>query len=241
MGTIGYLLHNTIKEQIIREALVYDRAFKPTSVEQFQYGAQTSIGDALMFGTVSAIDPVSTEYAEGKYTALEVVQERYTMHTRIVDITDSKGRKIGSRVEVYYTWDVVHREKKQATTFKFYDFVANVDELRIRNDYVSTNTDGYDRWEVYGVPASFNATLFVDLKDNSILPVDSRDIEVYRDKSVQQVVEAKDNNTEVVVFDIVYVLAIIGATVAFVVANNRWLDGGQTILLKLPFHFERNN
>lgn len=232
--SIGFLLHGRIKEAILKEAQVYNRAFKPQTVEQFRYGAQTSIGNALMSGTLSAKDPVSTGHAQGQYMSLEVVQQHYTMHTRIVTTTDSKGHTTTS-FETYYSWDDVDRETKQAKTFSFYDFTSNVADLRVNNDYITTDTQGYDRWQVYGLPLSFNATLLVNIRDNSILPISNRGIEVYRDQTVGQVVLAKNSSTGAIVFDIVYTLLIVIAVIAFIAADNDWLDGGRSISLRLPF------
>jgi hypothetical protein len=233
-GSIGFLLHDFIKEQILKESQIYNRAFKPQTVEQFQYGAQTSIGNALMLGTLSTKDSVSTEHANGRYMSLEVIKQHYTMHTRIVTKSDSKGRTTTS-TEIYYSWDNVGREVKQAKTFSFYDFTSSVANLRVSNDYITTDTHGSDRWQVSGLPLSFNATLLVNLHDNSILPIDNRGIEVYRDQTVNQVVSTKNSDAGATIFDIIYTLIIIIFVVAFVAAKNDWLDGGSSIFLRLPF------
>ena len=213
---------------------VYNRAFKAQTVEQFQYGAQTNIGNALMFGTLSAKESVSTEHADGQYMSLEVIKQHYTMHTRIVTTTDSEGHTTTS-TEIYHSWDNVGREDKQAKAFIFYDFASSVADLRVSNDYITTDTHGSDRWKVYGLPLSFNATLLVDLRDNSILPIDDRGIEVYRDQTVDQVVLTKNSDAGATIFDIFYTLAIVILVVVFVAAENDWLDGGRSIFLRLPF------
>jgi hypothetical protein len=156
------------------------------------------------------------------------------MHTRVVTTIGSKGRSTTS-TQVYYTWDDVGRESKQAKTFSFYDFTSSVSNLRISYDYITTDTRGDDRWQVYGLPMSFSATLLVNLRDDSILPVDNRGIEVYRDQTVGQVVKTKNSEAGATIFDIVYALLIVIIIVAFVAAENDWLDGGRSIFLRLPF------
>ena len=233
-GALGFLLHGFIKEQILLEAQVYNRAFKAQNVEQFRYGAKTSIGNALMSGVLSAKEPVSTEHANGQYMSLEVVKQHYTMHTRIVTTSSGKGR-VRTYTQIYYTWDDVGREVKQAKAFSFYDFTSSVANLRASNDYITTDTHGDDRWQVHGLPLSFNATLLINLRDDSIWPIENRGIEVYRDQTVGQVVETKNSEAGAIIFDIVYILVIVIAVVAFVAAPNDWLDGGRSIFLRLPF------
>jgi len=231
---IGFPLHGYIKERILIEAQVYNRAFKAQTIEQFRYGAQTSIGNALMFGVLSTNDSVSTEHAEGQYMSLEVIEQHYTMHTRIVTTTDSKGN-VTTSTEIYYSWDNVGREEKSVETFSFYDFVGSVANLRASSDYITTDTHGSDRWQVYGLPTSFSATLLVNLRDNSILPIGNRGIEAYRDKTVDQVVSAKNSDAGVVIFDVIYALVIVILVAVFIAADNGWLDGNRSIFLRLPF------
>ena len=232
--SMGFLLHGCIKEQILEGARIYNRAFKAQTIEQFRYGAQTNIGNALMSGVLSSKDSVTTDHADGQYMSLEVFEQHYTMHTRTVTTTDSEGNTT-TTTEIYYSWDNVDREEKSVEAFSFYDFVGSVANLRVNSDYITTDTRGDDRWQVYGLPTSFSATLFVNLRDNSIFPINNRGIEVYRDQTVDQVVSAKNSNAGATVFDVVYTLAIVILVAVFIAADNDWLDGSRSIFLRLPF------
>ncbi len=71
---------------------------------QFEYGMRTNIGNALVYGDLETVDPVTMSGLLNDYMYVEKVYEKYTMHTRTVTHTDGKGHTY-TTVQTYYTWD----------------------------------------------------------------------------------------------------------------------------------------
>ncbi|MDR1300581.1 MAG: hypothetical protein LBK50_02640 [Candidatus Nomurabacteria bacterium] len=236
LGAIGFLIDGAVEESVVKGAEVYNRAFKPTDENQFLHGARTSIGNTLMFGTLAAVDPVQTEHADGSFLALQVNKERYTMHTRVVTTTDANGNT-SSHTEFYWTWDVVGREKSAAESYSFCGLSGATAMLNVKLHYVDTDRKGLSdiRYVVYGVPEEFDATLFLNLQDGAMLPVgSSKKVETYSETSVDDVLASKNSRTGVIVFRVLWIIFIIAAVVIFIIAENRWLDGGKIINFKWP-------
>jgi hypothetical protein len=231
LAAIGFLIHNQVEESLTRNAEVYNRAYKPSTAEQFAYAARTNVGHSLMVGELSTDNPVQTKHCKGDYMKLKVVHERYTMHTRTV--TDSDG---DSHIETYWTWDYAGEERLAAEEYTFCGLSGAVDDLKFKLQYISTDHPfGYDRWVVYGAPQAFEATILADLRDNRIQPVKQRGVEVYRDQSVVEVIEAKNSKGGVVIFDVLWIVFIVAAVIIFRYMENRWLDGGTTDHFRRPF------
>ena len=112
MIAVGVLISCSIEEHIQTETERYTTAVRIVDAGQFRYGMNTNFGNALVFGTLQAKQPVSFPELGGEYMIIRKVKERYTRHTRTVTTTDSKGNtKI--KTEVYYTWDYAGSEEKK--------------------------------------------------------------------------------------------------------------------------------
>lgn len=63
---------------------VYNKAVKIDSQEMFSYGMRTNVGNAFIYGTLQAVDPVSYPEIDGSYMYVEKIKKLYTMHTHTV-------------------------------------------------------------------------------------------------------------------------------------------------------------
>lgn len=88
---IGLLVSGRIESWEIQKNSEYYSALQITDPEQFQYGMNTSVGNAFIYGDLEAVDPVTYPELGGAYLYVEKVEEHYNMHTRTVTETDSKG------------------------------------------------------------------------------------------------------------------------------------------------------
>ena len=94
MILIGFVIVGRIDAHQVQKNSEYYSALQITDAEQFQYGMDTSVGNAFVYGTLEAADPVTYPEIGGEYLYVEKVEEHYNMHTRTVTTTDSKGNTI---------------------------------------------------------------------------------------------------------------------------------------------------
>lgn len=109
---IGVLISAKISEFQLDQNEIYDKAVKIESTDLFQYGMNTNIGNAFVYGDLEAVDSVTFSEISGKYMSITKVKEEYTRHTRVVTERDSKGNT-HTKTEEYWSWDEIDREKKK--------------------------------------------------------------------------------------------------------------------------------
>ena len=91
MILVGILISAKITERQMDRNEVYNKAVKIDSQETFSYGMRTNVGNAFVYGTLEALDPVSYPEIDGSYMYVEKIKKLYTMHTRTVAHTDANG------------------------------------------------------------------------------------------------------------------------------------------------------
>ena len=145
MMILGFVIAGRIDAYQIQKNSEYYSALQITDTEQFQYGMETSVGNAFVYGTLEAVDPVTYPEIGGEYLYAEKDEEHYNRHTRTVTTTDSEGHK-HTRTEVYWTWDHVGSESIHSNRISF---------LGIEIKY-------------YGTPVESVGTIYTDLRDGAI-------------------------------------------------------------------------
>ena len=73
MIMIGVLISGKISEHQMDENEVYNKAVKIESTDLFQYGMDTNIGNAFVYGDLEAVDTVTYPEIGGKYMYVIVV------------------------------------------------------------------------------------------------------------------------------------------------------------------------
>ena len=91
MILVGILISAKITERQMDRNEVYNKAVKIDSQETFSYGMRTNVGNAFVYGTLEALDPVSYPEIDGSYMYVEKIKKLYTMHTCTVAHTDANG------------------------------------------------------------------------------------------------------------------------------------------------------
>ena len=81
MILFGVLISSKISECQMDKNEIYNKAVKIDSQEMFQYGMDTNIGNAFVYGELKAIDTVTYTEIGGEYMYVKKVKEKYTMHT----------------------------------------------------------------------------------------------------------------------------------------------------------------
>lgn len=121
MLLIGVLISSKISEHQLDANEVYNKAVKIDNTDLFQYGMDTNVGNAFVYGDLVAVDTVTYPEIGGEYMYIEKVKEKYTKHTRTVTHKDSNG-KTHKKKETYWTWDRVDSEDKKCQEISLWNY-----------------------------------------------------------------------------------------------------------------------
>lgn len=181
---------------------------------------RTDVGNAFIYGTVQAVDPVTYPEIGGEYSHAEKVKERYTMHTRVVTYTDGKGHT-HTRTETYWTWDVVDRDyiHSQLITFLGVEFKYGDIDFEC-DEYITTiKESSHVRYKYYGTPLSATGTVYTELSDHTI-----HHARFYSGEDIESTIKNLESKWQLVVFWFFWILLMVGAVIGFYYFENRWLE-----------------
>ncbi|CEQ26584.1 Uncharacterised protein [[Clostridium] sordellii] len=224
MIIIGVLVGDKVNEYQQDKEAQYNKAFKITKdAELFTYAMKTNIGNALVEGELKADKPVNyKDEIDGEYLVLEKIKEKYTMHTRVVTYTDSKGNT-HSKTETYWTWDKVDHDIKKAKSVIFLGINFDTSKFDLPStSYIDTVNGGYHiRYKFYGLESKFNATIFGNLKNDTIA---NDNIKVYKNMTVAETLEEVTGNISIILFWVLWILITVGIVILFMYLDNNWLN-----------------
>lgn len=223
MLIIGFMISATIDDYNVDQVEKYIKAIDITDKDTFEYGMQTNVGNAFLYGEIKAVDSVSYPLLKDKkYIQIEKDIEKYTKHTRQVSHKDSKGRTYYT-TETYWTWDRIGYEKKSCKEITILGVKFKRDIVDLNSEYIDTIKTGYHlREKYYGVPAIVKGTIFATLKDNNL-----KEPYFYRDDTIKEARENLEQNSFIVkgLFWMFWIGCIAGAVYGFVYLDNKWLEG----------------
>lgn len=218
---IGFLVSEDITNHVEDRKRMYNQAMQIDTEELFKYGMATNVGNAFCYGTLKAVDTVNFEDIEGDYLYIRRELEEYTRHERQVSHTDSKGNTYYT-TEEYWTWDVVSTDSEHAERITFLDVEFDYSKIqRPYAHYIDTKYfSSYERYVYYGVSTEHTGTIFTELKDDTI----SDGTPFWENESVQEVLEAKNQDYSIVIFWIIWIILTIAAIYIFFYVDNTWLE-----------------
>ena len=222
MLVIGIVLSDKINDGLMEQYQKYNTALQINDdTELFRYGMRTNIGNAFVHGDLAAVDPVSYPEVDGLYGSMTKVTERYTRHTRTVTTRDSNGHT-HTKTEVYWTWDAIDREYRNATTISYLgvEFPYGTIEYFPENYITTIKISSHLRDKYYGSDISYTGTLFANLSDNTISQTS-----FYNDMTIDKTIEYLETKIQLVIFWIFWIILIGVATYGFYYLDNRWLEG----------------
>lgn len=224
MILFGILISSKISEYQMDKNEKYNKAVKIESQEMFQYGMDTNVGNAFVYGDLKAVDTVTYPEIGGEYMYVEKVKERYTKHTRQVAHTRTVNGKSQTyyTTETYWTWDRVGSEdiKCKETSFCGVNFASNKIDLP-DTDYIDTIKESSNvRYKYYGVGTEYKGTIFTDLRDKTI----SDNTSFYNNSTIDETIERLESDFPIIIFWIFWVILIGGMVFGFYYLDNRWLD-----------------
>lgn len=224
MILFGILISSKISEHQMDKNEIYNKAVKIESQEMFQYGMDTNVGNAFVYGDLKAIDTVTYPEIGGEYMYVEKVKERYTKHTRRVAHTRTVNGKSKTyyTTETYWTWDRVGSEdiKCKEISFCGVNFASNKIDLP-GTDYIDTiKESSHVRYKYYGVGTEYKGTIFTELKDKTIL--DNTDF--YNSMNIEETVEHLESGGGEIIFWVFWIILIVACVFGFYYIDNEWLE-----------------
>lgn len=217
---IGVLISGKISEHQIEENEKYNKAVKIESRDLFQYGMDTNIGNAFVYGDLKAVDTVTYNEIGGKYMYVKKVKEKYTRHTRRVSHGSGKHRYYTT--QVYWTWDYAGKESKKCKEINFCGVILKSKKIDLpSSDYITTiKESSHIRYKYYGVKTKYTGTIFTVLKNKTI----SDNSPFYSDMKIEQTVEYLESSITLVIFWIVWIVLVIAIVFGFYYFDNEWLE-----------------
>lgn len=225
MILIGVLISEKISEHQIDENKIYDQAVKiENDSDLFQYGMDTNVGNAFVYGDLEAVDTVSYPEIDGQYIYLEKVKEKYTKHTRTVTKTRTVNGKSRSytTTETYYTWDRVDSEEQKAKEISFCGVIFPINKIDLpSSSHIETIKESSKiRYKYYGIGTKYTGTIFTDLRDKTI----PDNTNFYKDMTIEETVDYLESDGGVVIFWIVWIILICACVFGFYYIDNNWLE-----------------
>lgn len=224
MILIGVLISSKISEHQMDKNEIYNKAVKIESTDLFQYGMDTNVGNAFVYGDLKAVDTVTYPEIDGEYMYVEKVKEKYTKHTKTVTKykTVNGKRKSYTTTETYWTWDRVGSEDKKCNEVTFCGITFDVSKFDIPSSHhIDTiKESSHIRYKYYGVGTEFTGTIFTDLRDKTI----SDNTNFYNGMNIEETVERLESGVGEIIFWIFWILLTGGCVYGFFYIDNKWLE-----------------
>ena len=221
MMIIGFFISDNITDWQNEQNTKYQKALHiENNKDMFQYGMDTNVGNAFVYGDLTALDPVSYDEIDGEYMYIEKVKEQYTKHTRQVSYTvDGKTRY---RTETYWTWDWVGSEDKKCKNINFCGVTFNSNKIDMPSQHLidTIKESSHIRYKYYGISTSHTGTIFTKLADNTI----SDNTTFYKNESIDDVLKDKTTGGWNILFWTVWIVLTGILVFGFYYLDNRWLN-----------------
>lgn len=219
MFMVGIIISGAIADYSEEKKKEYNQAMQIDSKELFEYGMNTSVGNAFVYGHLKAVDTVTFDEVGGQWLWISKEREDYTRHEREVEHTDSNGRTY-YETEVYYTWDHVSTKEKHSEKITFMDIEFDYDKVDVNgSEYIDTIYKGVDtRFQYYGRTIEHIGTIYTKLHDGTL-----EKCHLYEGRTIQEVLESKNNDFSQIIFWILWILFIGFVIYGFYYLDNSWL------------------
>lgn len=227
MLIVGFSISREITDYQNDKNAEYQKAVHIEDSELFQYGMETNVGNAFVYGDLQAVDTVTFKEIGGEYMYVEKIEEHYNRHTRMVTKTrmNAKGEtEAYQEEEVYYSWDYYDSWEKHSQKIQFCGIEFDYEKVQISNSsYIDTLKNGFFsnvRFKYYGVAVNHTGTIYTSLLDGTI----SDNSQFFENKTAEQALESCISGIENTIFWIVWGLLTGGSVFGFCYLENRWLE-----------------
>lgn len=225
MMIVGFFISDNITDWQNEQNAKYQKALHiENNKDMFQYGMDTNIGNAFVYGELKAVDPVTYDEIDGEYMYVKKVKEKYTMHTRRVSHT----RKVGKTTQTYYTtetywtWDWAGSEDKKCKNINFCGVTFDSNKIDMPSQHLidTIKESSHIRYKYYGVSTSHTGTIFTKLADESI----SDNTKFYENESIDDVLKDKTTGGWNIIFWVVWIILTGILVFGFYYLDNLWLN-----------------
>lgn len=251
---LGLIISNNVQDSMNRENQKYRLALRVDNDEaSFQHLLKTSAGDALVSGTIKAVDTVTNPEIKGEYFYIEKYIERYEVWYETETKVDSEGnsytetvRKEGWRYYRNLT-ETANQYSFMGETFSTFNLeLPYRSKLPLNEQTLTGNTMAADvlygwfyehsswrewegdlRWCYYVVRPSFSGTALVNLNDGKMTnALNPQNNIAFEDISIENLLEKIDHRIDnfMVWFWIIWIIITAIIVFLFYVGENRWLD-----------------
>ena len=219
MFMLGTIISGAIADYTEERKKEYNQAMQIDSKELFEYGMNTSVGNAFVYGQLKAVDTVTFDEVGGQWLWISKEREDYTRHEREVEHTDSKGHTY-YETEVYYSWDHVSTKVKHSEKITFMDVELDYDLIDwTETEYIDTIYKGFDTRYIYrGSPIEHTGTIYTKLHDGTV-----DKCHLYENSTIQEVLESKNEDFGQVFFWALWIVFISFVVFEFCYLDNSWL------------------
>lgn len=231
MLIIGFIISGKITDYENDKNAEYQKALHITDCELFQYGMETNVGNAFIYGDMQAVDTVTFEEIGGEYLYVEKIKERYEKHEREVTKKDKDGKERKVK-EGYYEWDTESRESKHVEEIQFCGIVFSYGKINLPGDkYIDTIRGDREwswesgeyvkvRYKYYGVSTNHTGTIYTRLAENTISDGSS----FYENYTIEQTLKSCTSGGINIFFWIAWILFTGACVYGFCYFDNRWLE-----------------
>lgn len=216
MVLIGFFISGRIQDHYADMNAEYNKAIHITDPELFQYGIDTNVGNAFVYGNLEAIDTVTYPEIGGEYLYVEKVEEHYNMHTRVVKCGKT------TTVQTYWSWDYAGSEDIHSQKIQFCGLEMDYCKVKMPDtDYIETiNTSSHVRFKYYGCKTKYTGTIYTRLGDGTI----SDNSCFYAEYGIDETAEALESSFGFYIFWILWLILTSIVVYGFYYLDNDWLE-----------------
>ena len=224
---IGFSISGRISEKRLDTLQQYNTALKIEDTDLFEYAMDTNVGNAFVYGNLTAIDTVSYPDIKGQYMYIEKVTEKYRRHTRTVTRTKTVNGKTKTYTdtEVYWSWDRVDSEDKVSKEVNFcgITFKSSIFSLPTAVHIDTVSGGPRVRYKYYGCNVEYTGTIFAKLADNTISSEHGK-ITFYNNYNIEETIKALELFNWNILFWIFWIILMGACVFGFYYIDNRWLE-----------------
>ena len=224
MLIFGFILSGKIQDNINDANAEYYKAIHIENTELFQYGMDTNVGNAFVYGDLVAIDTVGFNEIPGEYMYVEKVEEHYNRHTRTVTKTRTVNGKTQTytETEVYWSWDRYDSWDKHSEKISFCGIEFDYGKIDIpSSSYIDTIKESSRvRYKYYGVSTEHTGTIYTQLSNHTI----TNGSRFFNNCGIEKSLEICTSGIGIGVFWLFWTILSGFVLYVFYYAENKWLE-----------------
>lgn len=225
MILLGVVISGSINDAVMAKQQEYNTALRINKDKDlFEYGMETNVGNAFVYGDLKAVDTVTFPEIGGEYSYIRKEKERYTQHTRTVTTTVNGKTQVST--ETYWTWDKIDEWDMHSKEITFLDIKFPYGTIDFpSSSYIRTIKESSKiRYKYYGTRTHFTGTVYGVLTDNTLKKAD-----FYNGRTIEETLEKVKTRWQLPVFWVCWTLLTGGLVFGFYYVDNHWLEDKRKI------------